>query len=155
MLLTYNSRITLMKLFTFIDILEVSRIQRIFYEKLNFSILISGDLHKCIFLFCSIFLFSESNALLSHRNRVEFQDLRVTKKNVTISTFFTKILSRCAQWRSCFAVTVSCEREAGLNINKLCDFVMNEKNNTFISCVLMVLTIYTYFGDFINIYFKV
>ena len=32
------------------------------------------------FLFYSIFLFSESNAVLSHRNRVEFQDLRVIKK---------------------------------------------------------------------------
>ena len=29
----------------------------------------------------------------------------------------------------------------GLNINKMCNFVMNEKNNIFISCVLMVLSI--------------
>ena len=47
---------------------------------MNFSKLISGDLHKCNFLFYSIFLFSESNAVLSHRNRVEFQDLRVIEK---------------------------------------------------------------------------
>ena len=49
-------------------------------RKLNFSKLISGDLHKCNFLFYSIFLFSESNAVLSHRNRVEFHYLRVIKK---------------------------------------------------------------------------
>ena len=55
---------------------------------------------------------------------------------MTILTFFTKILSRSAQWRSCFAFTFLCEREAGLNINKVCDFVLNEKNNIFISCVL-------------------
>ena len=54
---------------------------------------------------------------------------------MTFLTFFTKILSRSAQWRSCFAFTFACEREAGLNINKVCDFVMNEKNNIFISCV--------------------
>ena len=57
------------------------------------------------------------------------------KRNETILTFFTKILSRSAQWSSCFALTFSCEREAGWNINKACEFVMNEKNNTFISCV--------------------
>ena len=54
---------------------------------------------------------------------------------MTILTFFTKILSRSAQWRLCFAFTFPCEREAGLNINKVCDFVMNEKNIIFISCV--------------------
>ena len=54
---------------------------------------------------------------------------------MTILTFFTKILSRSAQWRSCFAFTFPCEREAGLNINKVCDFVMNEKYTIFISCV--------------------
>ena len=55
---------------------------------------------------------------------------------MTILTVFNKILSRSAQWRSCFALTFSCEREADLNVNKVCDFVMNEKNSTFISCVL-------------------
>ena len=39
------------------------------------------------------------------------------------------------QWRSCFALTFSCERETSLNVNKVRDFVINEKNNTFISYV--------------------
>ena len=54
---------------------------------------------------------------------------------MTILTFFTNILSRSAQWRSCFALTFSCENVAGLNINKVCDFVMNVKNKSFIICV--------------------
>ena len=54
---------------------------------------------------------------------------------MTILSFSSKILSRSAQWGSCFSFTLPCEREAGLNINKVCDFVMNEKNNIFISCV--------------------
>ena len=89
---------------------------------------------NAIFVY-SIFLFSESNAVLSHRNRVKFQVLRMIKKKCDDFNIFTKILSRCAQWRSCFALTFSCEREASLNINKVGDFVMNEKNNTVISCV--------------------
>ena len=52
-----------------------------------------------------------------------------------ILTFFTKIFSRRAQSLSCFALTFSCEREAGYNIDQVCDFVMNEKNNTSVSCV--------------------
>ena len=113
MLWPYNSRIKIMKRFTIIDVLEVSQIQRIFFRKLNFAKLISGHLHKCIFLFYTVFIFSESNAVLSHRTRVEFQDLRGIKKNLMILTFFTKILSINAQWSSCFALTFSCEREAG------------------------------------------
>ena len=34
-----------------------------------------------------------------------------------------------------FALMFSCENLAGLNINKVCDFVINVKNKTFISCV--------------------
>ena len=63
---------------------------------------------------------------------------------MTILIFFTKILSLSAQWRPCFAFTFPCELEASLNINKVCDFVMNEKNNIFISWFLMVLSIHRY-----------
>ena len=97
MLWPYNSRITLMKWFTFIHILEVSKIQRILYEKLNFWKLISGDIHKCNFLFYSIFLFSESNAVLSHRNRVKFQDLReIQKKSDDFNIFHQNFKQMCA-----------------------------------------------------------
>ena len=51
-------------------------ISEIFFEKLNFAKLISGHLHKCMFSFYSIFLFSESSVVLSHRNRVGSQDLK-------------------------------------------------------------------------------
>ena len=61
-----------------------------------------------------------------------------------ILTFFNKSLSRSAQWRICFALMFSCEKEAGYNKDQLCDFVMYEKNNTFISCVLIVLSIYPF-----------
>ena len=77
--------------------LEVSKIQRILYEKLNFSKLISGDLHKCNFSFYSIFLFSELNAVLSQRNRVEFQDLRVIKKKCDdLNIFHQNFKPMCA-----------------------------------------------------------
>ena len=53
------------------------------------------------------------NTELLDRIRVEFQYLRGIKKQFDDFNIFTKILSRSAQWRSCFALTFSCEREAG------------------------------------------
>ena len=48
-------------------------------------------------LFYSIFLFSESNAVLSHRNRVEFQDLRVIKKKCDdLNIFHQNFKPMCA-----------------------------------------------------------
>ena len=84
------------------------------------------------FLFYSIFLFSESNAVLSHRNRAEFQDLRVIKKKCDDFNIFHQNFKPMCAMELMFSLTFSCEREAGLNINKVCDFIMNEKNNTFI-----------------------
>ena len=102
---------------------------------MNFTKLISGHLRKSNFLFYSVFLFSESNAVLSHRHQAEFQDLRRIKNRFNAFNMFTKILSRTAQWLSCFALMISCERQASKVIYKVCDFVMIKKNNTFISCV--------------------
>ena len=90
---------------------------------------------NAIFSFFSIFLFSESNAVLSHRNRVEFQDLRVIKKKCDDFNIFNQNFKPLCVMALMFCSTFSREREAGLNINKVCDFAMNEKNNTFINCV--------------------
>ena len=82
------------------------------------------------FLFYSTFLFSASNAVLLHRNRVEVQDLNGNKKKCDdFNIFYQNVMPKCA------IALMFCSNVLVSNINKVRDFVMNEKNSTFISCV--------------------
>ena len=93
-----------MKLFTLIDVLEVSQFQRFFFEKLSFAKSISGYLHKCNFLLYSVFLFSKSNAVLSHQNRVEFYELRGIKKKFNeFNIFHQNFKKKCAMAPTLFS----------------------------------------------------
>ena len=78
----------------------------------------------------------ESNAVLSHRNRVKFQDLRVIKKKCDNFNFFHQNFKPMCAMALMFCSNVLMRKGSRFkHKKKVCDFVMNEKNTTFISCV--------------------
>ena len=72
-----------------------------------------------------------SNAVLSHRNRVEFQDLRVIKKKRDDFNIFHQNFKPMCTMVLMFCSNVLVRKGSRFK-HKVCDFVMNEKNNTFI-----------------------